>query len=197
MVEEVWKDIPEHPKYQISSLGRVKSLKTGKVLIGGKAHGYSVVTLSENGRGKTFRVCRLVAKAFLPNPENKPQVDHINTVRDDDRAENLRWVTAKENTNKPITMSKILAEVLKPERLKNLNQTGKKFTAEHKRKIGLANRGNHLLGGKAKRVKCMETQKIYESMTLAELDTGIHATSIGKVCSGERKTAGKLHWSFV
>ena len=46
---------------------------------------------------------RLVAKTFIPNPENKEQVDHINTIKDDNRAKNLRWVTGEENMNNPLT----------------------------------------------------------------------------------------------
>ena len=54
-------------------------------------------------RISSFKIHRAVAELFVPNPENKPFVDHINTDRLDNRAENLRWVTYKENNNNPLT----------------------------------------------------------------------------------------------
>ena len=61
--------------------------------------GYMTVHLRKNGKQKTFKVHRLLALAFIPNPENKPCVDHINGIKDDNRLENLRWVTYSENMN--------------------------------------------------------------------------------------------------
>ena len=61
--------------------------------------GYMRVCLYKDGKVKKFYVHRLLAIAFIPNPENKPCIDHINGIRDDNRLENLRWVTYKENAN--------------------------------------------------------------------------------------------------
>lgn len=85
---------------------------------------------------------------------------------------------------------------MKPERLANLNQTGKKFSEEHKMKIGLSNKGKRGCGWARKSVLCVEKNIIYESMIQAQKETGIFASSIGKVCLGERKSAGKFHWRF-
>lgn len=107
---EKWKDIKGFEgKYQVSDKGRVKSLnynKTGKVRImklTPEKDGYLVITLS----GKQYKVHRLVAEAFISNPEGKPSIDHINTIKDDNRVENLRWVTNWENSNNPTTKKKM------------------------------------------------------------------------------------------
>ena len=72
--------------------GRTKEIKPHK-----NTDGYMQVHLCKNGKTKTFLVHRLLATAFIPNPENKPCIDHLNGIRDDNRLENLRWVTHKEN----------------------------------------------------------------------------------------------------
>lgn len=63
--------------------------------------GYLTLSLSKNGKVTKYRVHRLVAEAFIPNPENKLKVDHINAVRTDNKVANLRWVTSKENAHNP------------------------------------------------------------------------------------------------
>lgn len=114
-MKEIWKDIQNYEGfYQISNLGRMKSVgryRKGKrgvptlckekmmtPRINPKT-GYSQIHLAKDGVYKAFLVHRLVAFAFLEKPLEKNVVDHINGVRSDNRAENLRWCTTKENMN--------------------------------------------------------------------------------------------------
>lgn len=119
---EVWKDIPKYEGlYSVSNYGRIKShdnylpvknrwgttttrKKRGTII---KAidnhHGYVEVGLHKNGENNICRIHRIVASVFIPNPYNKPEIDHINTIKTDNRVVNLRWVTKSENMLNPIS----------------------------------------------------------------------------------------------
>ena len=94
---EEWKQIKEG-YYEVSTIGNIRSVKTSKII---KTHhstkDYVIIGLYIDGKRKRFSVHRLVAEAFVENIDNKPFVDHINRIRDDNRVENLRWVTHLEN----------------------------------------------------------------------------------------------------
>ena len=95
-IEEIFKPIDGFEKYFVSNMGNVKSDKTNRLLKIQKKIGYSTVGLSNTNKISCFLVHRLVAKAFIPNPENKLTVNHINHNTHDNRVENLEWSTSKE-----------------------------------------------------------------------------------------------------
>jgi hypothetical protein len=94
---EVWRQIEGYDKYEVSSLGNVRNSKTGRILKQGKKGGYCMVGLSSK-LTKSYSVHQLVAKAFIPNPENKPQVNHLDKNGLNNQISNLEWVTNKENS---------------------------------------------------------------------------------------------------
>lgn len=100
-MKEIWKDIEGYEGiYQVSNLGRVKRVTTGRILKGGKNKGgYLGVSLSKNSVISQQRIHRLVAETFIPNQENKPEVNHIDENKTNNKVSNLEWMTAKENSN--------------------------------------------------------------------------------------------------
>jgi len=119
---EVWKAINEYnERYEVSNCGRVRSndmvvngRKLGCHTIKGRIlkpytdkEGYKGVVLCVAQKRKTFRLHRLVAAAFIPNPDNLPEIDHIDGDRANNHADNLRWSTRKLNSNNPITRKRV------------------------------------------------------------------------------------------
>ena len=109
-MEEVWKDIEGYEGlYRISNKGRVKSLarpnnsgrntRTDFIMSLGNTHGYVSVVLCKDSKTKSFLVHRLVAKAFIENPNNYPCINHKDENKTNNNADNLEWCTVKYNNN--------------------------------------------------------------------------------------------------
>lgn len=109
-MEEIWKDVNEYEGlYQVSNLGRIKSLEGKKIvflkhlskekilIVKKNRCGYLYVGLSKDLKRKSYTIHRLIAKAFIQNPDNKLTVNHINGIKTDNRVENLEWNTSTEN----------------------------------------------------------------------------------------------------
>ena len=93
-----WKQIEGYENYEVSNEGQVRNKKTGRILKPQKdKDGYSRVSLSKNSKVKSFKIHRLVAIAFIPNPNGYDTVDHINYDKTDNRVENLRWMSRSNN----------------------------------------------------------------------------------------------------
>ena len=114
-MKEIWKDVKGYEGlYQVSNLGNVKSLDRvvehekgnltkrnlkGDILKIRTIHGYAYITLSKDNKLKSYRVHRLVAQAFIPNPNNYPTVNHKDENRLNNRVDNLEWCTQKYNND--------------------------------------------------------------------------------------------------
>jgi len=100
-----WRTCELYPRYEVNAEGHIRVKVSQKLMKPGKMNGYLNVRLTkdlENGGSKLScaRLHREVAKAWVPNPENKEEINHINGIKDDNRVANLEWVTKSENMNK-------------------------------------------------------------------------------------------------
>lgn len=116
-MEEIWKDIKEYEgMYEISNMGRVKSLKCGKEMIMKKTldKGYELVGLYKDGVPKLHRVHRLVAIQFISNPNNYPIINHIDEFPNNNHVDNLEWCTHLHNNTHGTRLERMTNTVSKP-----------------------------------------------------------------------------------
>lgn len=150
---EIWRDIKDYEGYyQVSNLGNVKSINRKIVLKNNKTmlikerilkqsignNNYLIVSLFKNGNGHSFTVHRLVAEAFIPNPDNLPEVNHKNENKTDNCVDNLEWCTSKYNCNygnKMISKIKSVAQYTKNNILINIFRS----TCDAEKQTGISN----------------------------------------------------------
>lgn len=189
---EIWRDIPNYEGlYQVSNLGRIKSFhfKSEKILrLCKDKDGYIYVGLSKGGIVKLLKVHRLVASAFILNPNNLPQIDHINAVKTDNRVENLRWTTAKENIRNPLNMVRFFGE--------RNPFYGKKHSLENRVKM-IANQVHRF--GKdnpaARKVINLDTMCIFDTVTQAAAFYGKARKTLSGAIKEHYKCAG-YYWGY-
>jgi hypothetical protein len=194
MNEEIWKDIVGYKGlYQVSSFGRVKGLQRKcKLSESHKADfrivpekiinqeikvGYCYVGLFSNGKCCRKRVHRLVAEAFIPNPDNLPQVNHKDENKLNNCVENLEWCTGSYNIKYGTCRERIAKHT-------NFHSPNKlKQYAKRRKKILQFSADGILIN-------------IYESLTNAALETKLNIGNISMCCHGKRETAGNYRWKF-
>ena len=184
---ENWKDIKGYEGfYQISDYGNVRSLERDVYCQDGTFHhhveekilvscvngrGYANVNLYKNGKRKNILIHRLVALAFIPNPENKPMINHKDENPLNNCVDNLEWCTASYNN-------------IYGTRIERQRQTLKDSCKSGKIK-------------QVKKVFCEELNKTFVHAKSAQEELGINGNSIRQVCRGKRKTAGGFHWRYA
>lgn len=170
----MFKEIRDFEDYLIFDDGSVFTTKRNIFLkLQKDKRGYSVCKLLNGKNRKEAKIHRLVAQAFIPNPENKPQVNHINGIKDDNRVENLEWATCKENNKHAwdIGLKKITQKQLDAFKIIGTNS--------------------------GKQVLCIELNKIFISASEAAKYIGLCPSAICKCASGKHKTAGGYTWKYL
>lgn len=185
LVDEIWKDIQGYEGlYQASTKGRIRSLDrvvrmgeknlrcTGRIFVGKiNRFGYMSINISVNNSKKHYTIHRLVAQTFIPNPENKPQVNHINGIKTDNRVENLEWCTSKENS----------IHAWKNGLMTKCSGKNSYLYGIHPDK-----------SPNAKKVKCTESNKEWGSITSAANELGLKPNMLGRMLRGASKNATTL-----
>lgn len=190
-MREIWKDIKEYEGlYQVSNLGNIKSLNRtieNKGSIGGEYRikeknraqtisktGYYICTLYKKGKGRTFKVHRLIAEVFIDNPDNLPIINHKDGNKLNNSIDNLEWCDYSHNNKEAYKQG------LKEKNLKWIIECNKR----KRKKVNQYDLNNNLI-------------KQYKSIHEAENETKVHHINIIKVCKGERITAGGYKWKYA
>ena len=175
---EEWRDVPNYEGiYQVSNLGRVRSLDREVVYKNGRRHiykgkilrlslncqGYQKAMLSVNGVHSTPRICRLVAEVFIPNPLGLPQVNHKDEVKTNDCVDNLEWCTAKYNVN--------------------YGHRGEKCSDKTSIPVVQMDMSGNVI-------------REWKSAKEAELATGIDHSHIARCCRGKLGQTGGFKWKY-
>lgn len=171
-----WRQIPGY-QYSVSSGGDVKNDLTQykfKPCGSGRDRKYQVVALRNEGGVKRFYVHRLVAEAFIPNPDAKSQVNHKDGNTLNNAASNLEWATGSENQ---LHRFHVLGKGMSPEHLKRIQDIARNFTSV--------------------KVRCVETGEVFKSQSEAAKHIGVQVCAINACIHKRSKTCGGFRWERV
>lgn len=191
-MKEVWKNIEGYEGYQVSNTGKVRNAKSGKILkpeIINK--GYYRIGLCKNGKKSKFFLHRLVALAFVPNPNNLPIVNHKDRNPLNCCSDNLEWCDSSYNNSYDSAYERRVAT-------RRANGTYA-ITEETREKLRNAKLGKHSATSMkvSQFTKNGEYVATFVSMRDASLKTGVCHSSITQVCKGDRKSAGGFLWRYA
>lgn len=188
-LEEEWRPVVGFEElYEVSNLGNIRSIQFhGKkrlklMTLTSDKRGYKHVKLRNwaNSVGKPYQVHRLVAEAFIPNPDNRPQVGHIDTDPSNNVVTNLRWVTGLENQNNPITLDRLRRNMCK-------------YNKSQHHKIDIQEARGHPV------IQLSQSGEIlnrFPSISEAAIHLNTTASCIKRVCGGERKHHRKFIFRY-
>lgn len=182
-MDEIWKEVVGFEDYyEVSNHGRIRSLdrvtnngtqiRKGRIIKQKKyKSGYMYAHLSKDGKEKWYTVHRIVAMAFIPNPNNYDEINHKNEIKSDNSVENLEWCTKRYNTN--------YGTGNRRRSLSHLNHPNQSIQVSQYNPDG-------------------SFIKRFPSLKEAERETGVDSTQISKCCRGMKmfNTAGGYKWSF-
>ena len=135
-MDEIWKPVVGYEGlYEVSNFGRVRSLRRNKILkLKNEVDGYIRVTLCNGGTEKLYQVHRLVAQAFIPNPDNLPQINHKDEVKSNNIVTNLEWCTVHYNNTYGTRLQRVRETGLKNGTISgiDISERRKKYYQEHK-----------------------------------------------------------------
>lgn len=218
---EVWWPVEGYEGlYEVSNLGRVKSIGYGRdriltpVIVGG----YLRARLCKDGKKTNKMVHRLVMESFVGECYEGYEVDHRNTERSDNRLSNLHYVTRKENNNNPITKRRHSEAARKRaqdiewlskqrETIRKLTQT-KKWRKNHAEGVEKRSKNQEWLENHARAMKEYKGKPVLQidlngnvikewtNMHDAERELGIDSSNIYKCCQGKRKSVGGYIWKY-
>ena len=199
-MEEIWRKIPGFEDYTVSNLGRVMN-KHGRIMKqSNHKQGYKLIGLKKDKKLYGKQVHRLVALAFIPNPDNLPQVNHKDECKNNNCVDNLEWCDAKYNINYGTGISRSVA-----------SRKGIHLSEEHKRKISEAKKGKHTspnaefkkghpawnkgkITSEEQKVKISTTMKGKHNSPDTEFKKGQKAWNKGKTHSEETRQKMKEAW---